>query len=86
MKRNGDKVDTGTDSALRQLLNELVAIDVEFVQIEAKHVKMPGMAAVFFVWRSFEFLDVYERFVIEANAPNPGFDETLELSELMDSD
>jgi len=54
----------GADPSLVQLHDELVATDVEDVQVQPERVEVPRMPAIFLDWREFQFLNVGERPVV----------------------
>src|ERR1700674_2366169 len=86
MQRHGNEMDARADSLVLQLLDELITIDLEFVEIEAKHVEMPSMPAIVPVERQFKLFEIGKSPVVSLRKLRANFDETFELSELMDPD
>jgi hypothetical protein len=64
MQWDGDEMHTCADPLLVEFHDELVATDVETVQVKPECIEVPRMTAIVLVRGEFQFLDVGERPVV----------------------
>jgi len=73
----------GADPSLVQLHDELVATDVEDVQVQPERVEVPRMPAIFLDWREVPVPQCRRAPGCKPPLAECELDETLQLSELM---
>src|SRR5215813_144434 len=76
----------GADFFVSQLLNELIAIDLETIEVQLDHKQMPRMLDIVSAGRELDFLEICESFrIIHCDALSR-FPELVAFLQLFDAD
>src|SRR5690349_20184192 len=85
MKWNRDKVDARPDPSAFELADELCAINLEPVQIQANRIEMPCMTAPGTVRWQLQFIHAGKRAIVHRGVGSSPLYEFFELSQLVNA-